>query len=60
VPLIKRQKFLTEAVLISVGSTSQFPKTLFPLIVPRFLYEGNITEATEDFLVSTVKNLRVP
>jgi hypothetical protein len=51
-PLIKRQKSLTEAVLKSFGSTSEFPKTLFPLIGPRFLYEGNITEAT-DFLAVT-------
>jgi hypothetical protein len=53
VPLVKRQRSLTEAVLLSVGSTSQFSKTLFPLIVPRFLYEGNIAEATEDFLAVT-------
>jgi hypothetical protein len=28
VPLIKRQRFLTEAVLISFGSTNGYPKTL--------------------------------
>jgi hypothetical protein len=53
VPLINRQRSLTEAVLISFGSTSEFPKILFPLIGPRFLYEGNIAKATEDFLAVT-------
>jgi hypothetical protein len=53
VPLIKRQRSLTEVVLVSFGSTSEFQMTIFPLIGPRFLYEGNIAEATEDFLVVT-------
>jgi hypothetical protein len=53
VPLIKRQRSLTEAVLIPFSSTSEFSKTLFPLIGPTFLYEGNIAEATEDFLAVT-------
>jgi hypothetical protein len=53
VPLIKRQRSLTEAVVKSFGSTSEFPKTLFPLIGQNFMYEGNIAEATEDFLAVT-------
>jgi hypothetical protein len=53
VPLIKRQRSLTEAVLKSFSSTSEFPKTLFPLLGARFLYEGKIAEATEGFLAVT-------
>jgi hypothetical protein len=53
VPLINRQRSLIEAVLISFGSTNELQKTLFPLIGLRFLYEGNIAEATEDFLAVT-------
>jgi len=62
VPLIKRHRSLTEAVLISFGSTSGFPETSLTLIplMWRIWWAPNNASKWQMGINSPIKGLRVP